>query len=199
MFAVCVNSCRRFCRTPVLQGNQERHNRRRSYERYSVWGLQYRYLPQYTGMYTYIIQYTSVCMCYYWCMYVYRYRYGATLYTILSIVVYYTTQYVYVCYTIVYVLVLCMYVYVSLSVCVAVQRQRLSVQCILLLCMYVCYTILNSMYRHRCMYGYAMQVCMCMYTYCMAATLYWYTQYVYVYFIINVKVWSSIVQQGMVV
>ena len=85
-----------------------------------------------------------------------------------------------------YVLVLCMYV--SLSVCVA-AAQQLCLPTYLVyyycVCMYVYYTILHSMYVHRCMWVYTIHVCM--YRYVLHTTiLYYHSVLLYIVYVYTI-------------
>ena len=176
MFARCTNSCRKFCRTPVLKGNQERHNRRRSYDPYSI-----AHCPQSKqnsiedSMYNtihqcmYLSTTTGVCMCIGMCMVLQCILYYTVYYSILYNIVCVCMLYYYVC-----VSVVCVCVYMQLSLCACAQRQRLSAQGILLLCVYVYYTIPQYTTQYVCvqMHVYVYYTCMYVYTYLYVATLY---------------------------
>lgn len=154
------------------------HIRRRPYVPYSVACCpQSRYTT--VDSMVCIIEYTSVSI-YLSTTTGVLYGIGMVLHSILYYLLQYTIQHS-MC---MYVILLCMCqccvcMCVSLSVCVAAAQQLCLpayLVCYYCVCMYVCYTILHSMYVHRCMCMYTIHVCM----YVCVCTTHYYTILLYI-------------------
>lgn len=117
------------------------------------------------------------------------YGIGMVLHGILYYTIYYSILYNIVCVCMLYYYVCVSVVYVCVSLCVCSSSSTAAVPAylpsVLLLCMYVCYTILHSMYVHRCMWVYTIPVCM--YRYVLHTTiLYYYSVLLYIVYVYTI-------------